>query len=55
MKELLDDIDHPNAKAMFDPWSIGLHGADLYRAAKEKAPRMVKTTPADYNRPPGVR
>src|SRR5262249_54588164 len=46
--EFLDDINHPNAKAMFDPWSIGLHGADLYRAAKEMAPRMVQTTLADY-------
>ncbi len=50
--ELLDDIGHPNAKAMFDPWSIGLHGADLYRAAKEMAPRMVQTTLADYIRLP---
>lgn len=50
--ELLDDIDHPNAKAMFDPWSIGLHGADLYAAAKEMAPRMVQTTLADYIRLP---
>ena len=50
--ELLDDINHPNAKAMFDPWSIGLHGDDLYRAAKEMAPRMVQTTLADYVRLP---
>lgn len=50
--ELLDDINHPNAKAMFDPWSIGLHGADLYAAAKEMAPRMVQTTLADYIRLP---
>lgn len=50
--ELLDDIQHPNAKAMFDPWSIGLHGADLYRAAKELAPRTVQTTLADYIRIP---
>ena len=47
-RELLDDVNHPNAKAMFDPWSIALHGADLYRAAKEMAPRMVQTTLADY-------
>jgi sugar phosphate isomerase/epimerase len=46
--EFLDDVNHPNAKAMFDPWSIGLHGADLYRSAKEMAPRMVQTTLADY-------
>lgn len=50
--ELLDDIHHPNAKAMFDPWSVGLHGADLYQAAKEMAPRMVQTTLADYIRIP---
>ena len=50
--ELLDDIQHPNVKAMFDPWSIGLHGADLYLAAKEMAPRMVQTTLADYIRLP---
>ena len=50
--ELLDDIKHPNAKAMFDPWSIGLHGADLYQAAKEMAPRTVQTTLADYIRIP---
>lgn len=50
--ELLDDIHHPNAMAMFDPWSIGLHGADLYQAAREMAPRMVQTTLADYIRIP---
>jgi sugar phosphate isomerase/epimerase len=48
--ELLDDVGHPNLKAMFDPWSIALHGADLYAAAKQMAPRMVQTTLADYIR-----
>lgn len=49
--ELLDDIDHPNLKAMFDPWSIALHGdVDLYAAARRMAPRMVQTTLADYVR-----
>lgn len=47
-EELLDEVDHPNLKAMFDPWSIALHGADLYRAARRMAPRMVQTTLADY-------
>lgn len=46
--ELLDDVGHPNLQAMFDPWSIALHGADLYAAAKKLAPRMVQTTLADY-------
>jgi len=49
-EELLDDVGHPNLKAMFDPWSIALHGADLYRAALRLAPRMVQTTLADYVR-----
>ena len=50
--ELLNDVNHASVKAMFDPWSIGLHGADLYQAAKEMAPRMVQTTLADYIRIP---
>jgi len=48
--ELLDEIDRPNLKAMFDPWSIALHGANLYESAKRLAPRMVQTTLADYVR-----
>ncbi len=51
--ELLDDVDHPNLKAMFDPWSIALHhpgiqNTSLYSAALRMAPRMVQTTLADY-------
>ena len=48
--EFLDDVDHPNCKAMFDPWSVALHGEDLYACAKAMAPRMVQTTLADYVR-----
>lgn len=47
---LLDDVGHPNLKAMFDPWSAALIGDDLYRAALRLAPRMVQTTLADYVR-----
>jgi len=50
--ELLDDIDHPNCRAMFDPWSVALHGDDLYTTARHMAPRMVQTTLADYVRLP---
>ena len=50
--EFLDDVGHANCRAMFDPWSIALHGADLYAAAKRLAPRMVQTTLADYVRLP---
>ena len=49
-EEFLNDVGHPNCRAMFDPWSIGLHGEDLYAAAKRLAPRMVQTTLADYVR-----
>lgn len=50
--ELLDEANHPNLRAMFDPWSIALHGANLYEAARLLAPRMVQTTLADYVRLP---
>jgi len=48
--ELLHDVDHPNLKAMFDPWSVALTGGDLEQAARRLAPRMVQTTLADYVR-----
>lgn len=47
-EEFLGDVAHPNVKAMFDPWSIALVGADLYQAARRLAPQMVQTTLADY-------
>lgn len=48
----LDDVGHPNCKAMFDAWSIALQDADLYYWAKCLAPRMVQTTVADYVKHP---
>ena len=47
---LLDDVDHPNLRAMFDPWSVALVGGDLYQSARRLAARMVQTTLADYVR-----
>jgi sugar phosphate isomerase/epimerase len=47
-EELLDDVNHPNLKAMFDPWSVALTGGNLQEAARRMAPRMVQTTLADY-------
>lgn len=49
-EELLADVDHPNLRAMFDPWSVALIGTDLYESAKRLAPLMVQTTLADYVR-----
>jgi len=48
--EFLNDVDHPNCKAMFDPWAVALQGEDLYAWAKTMAPYMVQTTLADYVR-----
>jgi len=48
--ELLNDVDHSNCKAMYDPWAPALFGEDLYAGAKALAPRMVQTTLADYVR-----
>lgn len=50
--EFLDEVDHPNCRAMFDPWSPALHGDDLRACARRLAPRMVQTTLADYVRQP---
>lgn len=50
--EFLDDVDHPNCKAMFDPWAPALHGDDLQSCARRLAPRMIQTTLADYVRLP---
>jgi sugar phosphate isomerase/epimerase len=47
-EEFLNDVAHPNCRAMFDPWSIALHGEDLRAAARRLAPKMVQTTLADY-------
>ncbi|HVU89039.1 MAG TPA: sugar phosphate isomerase/epimerase family protein [Pirellulales bacterium] len=49
-EELLGEVNHPNLKAMFDPWSVALTGGDLRSAAERLAPRMVQTTLADYVR-----
>jgi sugar phosphate isomerase/epimerase len=46
--EFLDEVDHPNCRAMFDPWAPALHGDDLKSCARRLAPRMVQTTLADY-------
>jgi sugar phosphate isomerase/epimerase len=47
---VLEDVNHPNLKAMFDPWSVALTGGDLYESARRMAPHMVQTTLADYVR-----
>jgi sugar phosphate isomerase/epimerase len=48
--EFLNEVDHPNCKAMFDPWVPALQGEDLLACARTLASRMVQTTVADYVR-----
>ena len=48
--EFLDDVDHPNCRAAYDPWVPALLGEDMRACAKALAPRMAQTTLADYVR-----
>ena len=50
--EFLTEVNHPNCRAMFDPWAPALHGDNLREAARRVAPHMVQTTLADYVRLP---
>jgi sugar phosphate isomerase/epimerase len=53
--DLIEEIDHPNCKAMFDAWAPALQGDDLTQAVKRLAPHIVHTTVADYVRRPRFR
>ncbi len=53
--DLLQEIDEPNCKAMFDAWAPALQGMDLEAAVRKMAPYFVHTTVADYVRRPRFR
>jgi sugar phosphate isomerase/epimerase len=55
MFDLLEEINEPNCKAMFDAWAPALHGMDLEAAVLKMAPHIVHTTVADYVRRPRFR
>lgn len=55
LAELLREIDKPNCKLMFDPWSPNLRGEELYETAKSMAPDVIYCTLADYVRLPRYR
>jgi sugar phosphate isomerase/epimerase len=46
--DLLQEVAHPNCKAMFDAWAPALQGSDLAAAVQKMAPYIVHTTVADY-------
>ncbi len=46
--DLIQAVDEPNCRALFDAWAPALHGADLLTAARLMAPVTVHTTIANY-------
>jgi len=55
LHDLIQEVNEPNCRAMFDAWSPFLHGADLRVAALKMAPLTVHTTIADYQLRPRYR
>jgi len=53
--DLVQEVDHPNCRAMFDAWAPALHGADLAAAAAKLAPLAIHTTIANYQMRPRYR
>ena len=46
--DLIEEIDEPHCRAMFDAWAPALQGTDLAAAVRKIAPYLVHTTVADY-------
>jgi sugar phosphate isomerase/epimerase len=53
--DLIQEIDEPNCRAMFDAWAPALHGADIAAAAAVMAKTTVYTTTANYELRPRYR
>ncbi len=48
LHDLIEAVNHPACKAMFDAWTPALQGADLAAAASKLGPMTCHTTVADY-------
>jgi sugar phosphate isomerase/epimerase len=55
MHDLIEEVNEPNCRAMYDAWSPALHGVDLAAAAAKMAKYTVHTTIADYQLRPRYR
>jgi sugar phosphate isomerase/epimerase len=55
MYDLIQEVNQPNCRALFDAWAPALQGADLATAATRMAPVMAHTTVADYQLRPRFR
>jgi sugar phosphate isomerase/epimerase len=53
--DLIEEIDEPNCRAMFDAWAPALHGVDLVAAASKMAKITAHTTLANYQLRPRYR
>lgn len=53
--DLIQAVDEPNCRALFDAWAPALQGADILSAARKLGPLTVHTTVADYQRRPRYR
>ena len=53
--DLIQEINEPNCKAMFDAWAPALHGEDIVAAAAVMARTMAYTTTANYELRPRYR
>ena len=53
--DLVQEINEPNCRAMFDAWAPALHGVDLNAAAAKMAEITVCTTAANYEKRPRFR
>jgi len=53
--DLVQEIDEPNCKVMFDAWAPALHGMDPVEGVRKLAAYIVHTTVAEYVRRPRFR
>jgi len=53
--DLIEEVNEPNCRALFDAWAPALHGADLPAAAARMAQITVHTTIANYQIRPRYR
>ena len=53
--ELIQEVNEPNCRAMFDAWAPALHGVDPATAAARMADVTVYTTTANYQLLPRYR
>ncbi|MBI4875328.1 MAG: sugar phosphate isomerase/epimerase [Acidobacteria bacterium] len=55
LADLIESVNEPNCRAIFDAWAPALQGADIVAAARRLAPLTCHTTVADYQLRPRYR